>query len=98
MTSKTSVYLRQNVQFEPLFNQWYAWTYLIAPATAPMYVANLHMKIMQSFISAPQTHVSALTNPAMRGGPFVNCDASRVTDIRALMENTASEQAHMLKY
>ncbi len=98
MTSRTPVYLKQNSQFGPLFNQWYAWTYLIAPATAPRYIANLHLKIMQSFISTPQAHVSALKNPAMRGGPFINYDASRVNDIRALMEKTEREQAHMLKY
>jgi hypothetical protein len=27
---------------EPLFNQWYAWTYLIPPASSPMYVAFSH--------------------------------------------------------
>ncbi|MBD0372770.1 MAG: MBL fold metallo-hydrolase [Pyrinomonadaceae bacterium] len=90
------LYLKQNVQVEPLYNQWYAWSYLISPATAAMYVANLHLKIMQSFVSAPQIHVSALKNPAMRGGPFINYDASKVGAIKSLMEKTIKEQAHML--
>src|ERR1043166_7200796 len=30
------VYLKENVQIEPLYNQWYAWSYLISPATAPL--------------------------------------------------------------
>jgi hypothetical protein len=25
------LYLKQNVLVEPLFNQWYAWSYLISP-------------------------------------------------------------------
>ncbi|NET07738.1 MAG: NAD-dependent epimerase/dehydratase family protein [Symploca sp. SIO2B6] len=29
-----TVYLKPNVIIEPLFNQWYAWSYLISPATA----------------------------------------------------------------
>ena len=47
------VYLKPNVVAEPLFNDWYAWAYLISPVTAAMYVANFHLKIMQSFVSAP---------------------------------------------
>ena len=47
------VYLKPNVLVEPLFNQWYAWTNLIAPATSAMYITNLHLKIMQSFVASP---------------------------------------------
>ncbi|HZI20327.1 MAG TPA: MBL fold metallo-hydrolase [Pyrinomonadaceae bacterium] len=90
------VYLRRNIMIEPLFNQWYAWSYLISPATAAMYIANLHLKIMESFIAAPQVHVSALKNPANLGGPFLNYDASRVGEIRALREKTIRENERML--
>jgi L-ascorbate metabolism protein UlaG (beta-lactamase superfamily) len=92
------VFLKQNVLVEPLFNQWYAWSYLISPATAAMYIANQHMKIMQSFVSAPQVHVSALKNPVMLGGPFINYDASHVPAVRELMERTAGENARMLEF
>src|SRR5215510_16086708 len=91
------VYLRQNVQVEPLLNQWYAWTYLISPASAPMYIAN-HLRIMQSFIAAPQVHVAALKNPEMLGGPFINHDAGRVKDIQALYDRTRTEHALALKF
>ena len=91
------VYLRPNVVVEPLFNQWYAWTNLIAPATSAMYIANSHLKIMQSFIASPQIHVSALKNPAMLGGPFINYGSERVPDIKKLLDQTTSEQAEMLK-
>src|ERR1041385_6938229 len=79
------VYLRPNVLIEPLYNQWYAWPNLISPATAAMYVANQHLKIMQSFVAAPQVHVSALKKPALLGGPFINYDASQAPAIRELM-------------
>jgi L-ascorbate metabolism protein UlaG (beta-lactamase superfamily) len=91
------LYLKQNVVIEPLFNQWYAWSYLISPATAAMCIANLHLKIMQSFVAAPQIHVNALKNLGMIGGPFINYPASRVDDIKALIEKTQTEQAHMLE-
>ena len=92
------VYLKPNVLIEPLYNQWYAWPNLIPPATAAMYVANQHLKIMQSFVSAPQVHVSALKNPAMLGGPFLNYDASRVPAIRELIERTAREHRQMVEF
>jgi len=92
-----NVYLRQNVVAEPLFNQWYAWSYLIAPATAAMYMSNSHLKIMQSFVSAPQTHIAALKNPAMMGGPFINYPASATAEIKGLMERTSKEHTDLLK-
>ena len=95
--SQPQVYLKQNVLAEPLFNQWYAWPGLIAPASAAMYVANSHLKIMQSFVSAPQVHISALKNPAMRGAPFIHYDVDRVPAIKALVEKTSKEQAHLLE-
>jgi L-ascorbate metabolism protein UlaG (beta-lactamase superfamily) len=92
------LYFRQDVLAEPLFNQWYAWSYLISPATAAMYITHAHLKMMQSFVASPQIHISALKNPAMLGGPFINYDSSKVGEVRALMEKTAKEQSHMLKF
>jgi hypothetical protein len=96
MTSP-KVFLKQNVLVEPLINQWYAWSGLIPPATAAMFVANSHLKIMQSFVAAPQTHVAALKNPAMRGGPFISYGAGMVGEIKTLIEKTAQEQSHLLE-
>ncbi|MBV9389910.1 MAG: MBL fold metallo-hydrolase [Chroococcidiopsidaceae cyanobacterium CP_BM_ER_R8_30] len=93
----SKLYLKQNVVLEPLINQWYAWSYLISPVTAAMYIVNSHLKIMQSFIAAPQVHIAALKNSEMMGGPFINYSPSKVDEIAALMEKTIKEQAHMLE-
>lgn len=95
--SLEKIYLKQNVIAEPLFNQWYAWSGLISPQTAAMYVANSHLKIMQSFVTAPQIHIAALKNPAMRGGPFINYGADKLAGIKALIERTTKEQTHLLE-
>ena len=92
------VYLKQNVLAEPLFNQWYAWSHLISPANAAMYINNVHLKIMQSFVAAPQVHASTYKNPEMIGGPFMNYDASRMQEVKALLDKTIKEQAHMLAF
>lgn len=97
MTSN-AMYFRQNIVTEPLFNQWYAWPYLIPPASAAMYIASAHLKIMQSFVSAPQVHVSALKNPAMLGGPFINYGPQKAPEIKLLLERTTREQADMIQF
>src|SRR5882757_1495104 len=91
-------YLRPNVAIEPLYNQWYAWVYLIPPQTAPMFVANLHLRIMKSFAATPDLHVAALKNAAMKGGPFINYPASRARDIERLLDKTRNEQAAALRF
>lgn len=95
---KTKYYLKQNVQCEPLFNQWYAWTHLMAPHTAAMFIANLHLKIMKSYVAAPHVHANAVKNPAMLGGPFISYEGGRVDQIRLLIERTTKEQAHMIEF
>lgn len=91
------VFLRQDVVPEPLFNQWYAWPYLIPPYTGALYVANSHLKIMQSFVSSPQIHIAALKNPEMLGGPFINYGADKVGEVRQLIEKTQRENPALLE-
>ncbi|MGA9994263.1 MAG: MBL fold metallo-hydrolase [Pyrinomonadaceae bacterium] len=93
-----NVYLRPDTLLEPLFNQWYAWPYLIPPMSAAMFIANAHVKIMQSFAANPQVHVAALKNPGMLGGPFINYEASRVEEIKQLVNQTTRQNAHMLEF
>ena len=51
---------------------------------------------MESFIAAPQVHVSALKNPAMIGVHFINYDANRAWEIEALLEKTQLKQKDLL--
>lgn len=96
MNADNLVYLKQNVVWEPLVTRWYAWTYLVSPATAAMYIANHHLKIMEAFVRAPQVHVEMVKNPAMMGGPFINHDPSKAGEIQALLEKTRKEQADLI--
>lgn len=90
-------YLRPNVVFEPLIGRWYAWSHLISPATAAMNVQGRHLKIMNSYIQAPQIHAAAVLNPKMLGGPFMDYKESKVEEIKALKENTIKKQAPLLR-
>lgn len=94
--SEEKFYVRGNLQIEPLFNNWYAYPLLIAPATAAMNIANMHRKIMKSYVAAPEVHAAAVKNPAMRGGPFMDFDRDRTAEVRALLQRMSGEQEHML--
>lgn len=92
------LYLKQNVQIEPLVDQWYAWSHLIPPATAARNITDRHLKIMDSYISAPQIHANAVKNPKMLGGPFIDYDGKRVDEIVALREQTKKKRSHLLEF
>lgn len=94
----TKYYLKPNLMIEPLFNQWYAWTHLISPHTAAMNIANWHLKIMRSYIAAPQIHANAVKNPAMLGGPFIDYQGGRTGEIKDLIDRTIRDQARMIRF
>ncbi|RBL90510.1 MBL fold metallo-hydrolase [Chitinophaga flava] len=90
-------YLKPNVVIEPLIGRWYAWSHLISPATAAMNVVGRHLKIMTSYIQAPQVHAAAVMNPQMLGGPFMDYKEPRVESIRKLKEDTLRNQADLVQ-
>lgn len=97
MSSTERLYLRHNVQVEPLIDHWYAWPHLIPPATAARNITERHMRIMDSYISAPQIHASAAKNPKMLGGPFIDLGGKRVDEIRALRDRIKRERAPLFE-
>jgi hypothetical protein len=62
-----------------------------------MYMANWHLKIMESFVSNPQAHVSALKRPEMVGGPFVDCRPDRAPAVNELIRRFKKEQGAMIR-
>jgi L-ascorbate metabolism protein UlaG (beta-lactamase superfamily) len=91
------LYLRQNIQVEPLVDRWYAWPHLIPPATAARNITERHIRIMDSYITAPQVHANAVKNPKMLGGPFIDYEGKRVADIAALRDRTRKERGHLVE-
>jgi L-ascorbate metabolism protein UlaG (beta-lactamase superfamily) len=91
-----TLYLRPDVQAEPLFDGWYAWAYLIPPATAARNITERHLRIMDSYISAPHLHASAVKNPKLLGGPFIDYGGGRVEEVRQLREQTMSSRSKLI--
>ena len=92
------VYLKQNVQFEPLFNDWYAWFLMVPPVTAALNVLDRYLPIMKSYVSSPALHAAAVKNPAMRGGPFIDLDGRRVDEVKALAQATQERSQHLIEF
>jgi len=91
------LYLRHDVKVEPLFDHWYAWSHLIPPATAARNVTERHLKIMDSYINAPQVHANAVKNPKLLGGPFIDYGGERTDEIRALRDETMRRRPHLIE-
>lgn len=91
------MFLKPNVVIEPLFDNWYAWSHLLSPATAAMNIVDRHMSIMESYLSAPDIHAQAVLNPKMLGGPFMDFKGGRIEEVRSLLGSTRVKQAHLIE-
>jgi L-ascorbate metabolism protein UlaG (beta-lactamase superfamily) len=87
------LYLRSDVAIEPLIDRWLAWAHMLSPATGALNIANRYIKIMESYVAAPQLHASAIQDPKMRGGPFIDLGGKRVDEIAALLSETRKRRA-----
>ena len=67
------------------------------PAATARNVTERHLKITDSYISAPQIHAKAVRTPTMLGGPFIDYDGQRVDEIRALRDGTRLESAEIIE-
>ena len=92
-----SLYLKENVQVEPLVDQWYAWSHLLPPATTARNISERHLTIMDSYIAAPHIHDNAVKNPRMLGGPFIDYNGQRVDEIKELRNQTTLKRSRLLE-
>lgn len=95
--SQEKQYLKPNIVLEPLIDQWYAWTHLVFPPTAGLNFKHRHLKIMNSYVQAPQIHAAAAKNPKMLGGPFMNYEGIRKEEVKELISDTKSKRARYLE-
>ena len=94
--TEPELYLRPNAMAEPLVDGWYAWAHLIPPATAARNLTQRHLKIMDSYIESPETHASAVKNPQLLGGPFMDFEGNKVQEVRQLRDRTLRERKKLL--
>jgi L-ascorbate metabolism protein UlaG (beta-lactamase superfamily) len=91
-----AVYLKPEVKLEPLVCGWYAWSHLIGPAQLALHITYRILPLMESFAANPQVHVSANSDPAMYGGPFVDLEEHDVERVRRLIAATRIDCADLI--
>lgn len=90
------VYLRPEVNLEPLFLGWVAWSHLLSPVQAAMNIAFRYLPLLQSFVTNPLVHVAATKDPKLFGGPFVHLPAAEVPQVRELIAKTRQRFKRLL--
>ncbi len=90
-------YLKEDVYFEPLFNQWYAWIYLISPVCAARHMTHTHKRIMNSFVNNYQLHILAANEPGMEGSEFMNCQEQDLPVIKKLLADIDQNQQDLVE-
>jgi L-ascorbate metabolism protein UlaG (beta-lactamase superfamily) len=94
--SQDMLYLREDVYFEPLVNQWYAWPYLLPPVTGARHMVQTHRRIMSSFVKNHKLHIMAVAQSGMAGSEYLDCSEDQVADIGALVERIDTEHADLV--
>ena len=98
VSDSEKVYLRPNIQVEPLIHNWYTWIHLIPPATAALNLQERYLNLLKSYVNSPFMHVAAVANPQMRGGPFVDLGGARLDEVQALIEQTTRANEEVLAF
>jgi L-ascorbate metabolism protein UlaG (beta-lactamase superfamily) len=98
MAGNEKLYLKEDVQIEPLFNRWHAWILMLPPATCALNLKDRYLKIMQSYVNSPALHAAAIKNPAMRGGPFLDLQGERVAEVRELITEIETRNVKLLEF
>jgi L-ascorbate metabolism protein UlaG (beta-lactamase superfamily) len=63
-----------------------------------MNLAFLQVPLLESYLQSPQVHIKASSNPALRGGFFVNIEERRAEGVRELLDTIKRERAGMLRF
>lgn len=90
--------IRPNLQLEPLSNQWYVSLPMLAPIPHAMVISNSYIPIMESYVEAPEEHLSLSQDLSMVGGPFINYERDRSKEIFDLLERIKSSQNHLIEF
>lgn len=91
-------FLRPDIIIEPLVDRFYAWMHTVAPVQAAMNLAFMQVPMLESYLQSPQVHINASNNPELRGGFFVNIEASRSGEIRDLLAAIKRDRAPLLGF
>ena len=85
------LYFKNNVQIEPLINNWFAWYNIIPPVSTALNIVERFLPIMESYIEDPEIHADCVKNPAMKGGPFIDLNGNKSIEVAELLKKTKNQ-------
>ncbi len=89
-------YLKEQAYFEPLFNNWYAWSYLVPPVQSARHTVNTHRRIMKSFVNNYLLHILACKESGMAGSDYLDCSKEQLNDIKSLIDFTDTHGENLI--
>jgi L-ascorbate metabolism protein UlaG (beta-lactamase superfamily) len=92
-----TMFLRPDANVELLCCRWHAWQHTLSPVQHAMNLAYRQIPLLESFIENPAVHVAHSADPALLGGPFVDLPASKVVEIKTLLEITKQRCGNLLE-
>lgn len=92
----TEQYLSPAVSPQPLVHRYYAWSHAVPPHTAALSLRKRQLTVLESFLSAPAQHVSALEERALFGGPFLDPGAASVDDLAEFRDQLVKQATPLL--
>jgi L-ascorbate metabolism protein UlaG (beta-lactamase superfamily) len=90
--------LKPSVNIDPMIMGWYAWPHLVAPHTLAMNVVNRHLKVMSSYVQAPELHAEALKSSKLKGAPFLDLPAEKSHLVQGLISETETVGADLIRF
>jgi L-ascorbate metabolism protein UlaG (beta-lactamase superfamily) len=98
MKSEPKYRLAESTLVEPLVNCWSAWSFLIAPVPASLYLLRYQIPLLQSYLDNPTFHSTASQDASLAGGTFANITIDRVSEAATLLESTKDNLSHNLEF
>jgi L-ascorbate metabolism protein UlaG (beta-lactamase superfamily) len=83
---------------EPLVNKWVAWAHVIPPVAGSLHLLRYQMRLLESYLSDPQSHAATCQDPKFRSGPFVDIPAEKADDVREFLALTKHKQAANIQF
>ncbi len=98
MNNNSLYYLKEDIYFEPLNNHWYAYPYVLAPATAARHMVHTHRRLMNSFVKNYKLHIIGASQAGTAGSEFLDCDESQISEIKLLVEQIDTEHGQIVAF
>ncbi len=93
MARETLYRLGDATVVEPLVNKWVAWAHVIPPVAGSLHLLRYQLRLLESYLSDPQSHATTCQDPKFRSGPFIDIPAEKAGEVREFLTTTKEKQA-----